>query len=104
MLFCRAPCAILRTVNANQKIALAKSRASLAGDIAALDAAIRQIAASGFASATLSSGGGSQSYTRLDLGQLRALRAELAARLAAVNSALAGRSSLGIRHIVTVRS
>ena len=87
-----------------QRTYLARQLVSLTRDIAAIDEAIRQIATAGYASASLSSGGGSKSYTRLDLGNLRALRAELATRRAAVTSALSGRSATGIRHLVTVRS
>lgn len=86
------------------RISLAKARAQIASDIAAVDAAIRAVATSGFASASLSSGGGSKSYTRTDLAQLRALRADLVSRLAAVSARLAGRGSFSVRHLVTVRS
>ncbi len=87
-----------------QRTYLANELVSLTRDIAAIDKAIREIATAGYASASLSSGGGSKSYTRLDLAGLRALRAELATRRAAVASALSGRSATGIRHLVTVRS
>lgn len=76
----------------------------MTADVAAIDAAIRGIASNGYASATISAAGGSKSYTKLDLAALRALRADLVSRLSAINSQLAGRGILAIRHLVTVRS
>lgn len=73
-------------------------------DVAAVDAAIRSIASNGYASATISAAGGSKSYTRVDLNNLRALRVDLVNRLSAINSQLAGRGALAIRHLITVRS
>lgn len=43
--------------------------------VAAIDEVIKEIAISGTASATLSAGGGSQSYTRANLGDLQKMRA-----------------------------
>ena len=76
----------------------------MTADVAAIDAAIRGIASNDYASATISAAGGSKSYTKLDLAALRALRADLVSRLSAINSQLAGRGILAIRHLVTVRS
>lgn len=43
---------------------------NLEKDIEALRECRKQICATGYASATLSSGGGSKSYTRLDIGKI----------------------------------
>ena len=52
----------------------------------AVEAAILEIV-SGAASASISSGSGSKSYTRADLGTLRAMRSELRVELAGYNKA-----------------
>ena len=88
----------------SKQVRLARARAVAAADVAAIDDAIRKIAAGGVASASISAAGGSKSYSRLDLGALRALRADLVSRLAALDRALTGRGLLAIRHLVTVRS
>jgi len=61
----------------------------------------REIGASGTSSATLSSGGGSKSYTRLDLNSVAAQIAYLNAQLAALRRRLAGLSP--IRQIMFTR-
>ena len=72
--------------------------------IAEIDRCIHEIATSGTASATLSAGGGSQSYTRADLDKLQKLRGKYAARVQEINMALAAfPNSTGIRHVTTVR-
>ena len=72
--------------------------------IAEIDRCIHEIAISGTASATLSAGGGSQSYTRADLDKLQKLRGKYAARVQEINMALATfPNSTGIRHVTTVR-
>lgn len=71
--------------------------------IDAIDRAVQQIALAGTASATISAGGGSKSYTRLDLGALRALRSDYAARVSQINRSLAGLPSIGVRRVMTVR-
>lgn len=53
------------------RVLVSKHRAT----VAAIDEAIKEIAISGTASATLSAGGGSQSYTRADLDKLQKMRA-----------------------------
>jgi hypothetical protein len=65
---------------------------------------IDEISQSGTASATLSAGGGSQSYTRADLDKLQKLRGKYAARVQEINMAIAAfPNSTGIRHVTTVR-
>lgn len=91
-------------VSESKQIRLARARAQIMTDVAAVDAAIRSIVLTGYASASISAAGGSKSYTRVDLNNLRALRVDLVNRLSAINSQLAGRGVLAIRHLVTVRS
>lgn len=72
--------------------------------IAEIDRCIQEIATSGTASASLSAGGGSQSYTHADLDKLRRLRGVYASRVQEINMALAAfPNSTGIRHVTTVR-
>lgn len=72
--------------------------------VAEIDRVIQEIAVSGTSSATLSAGGGSQSYTRADLDKLRKLRGAYVARIEQINMALAAfPNSTGIRHVTTVR-
>jgi hypothetical protein len=72
--------------------------------IAEIDHCIHEIATSGTASASLSAGGGSQSYTHADLDKLRKLRGVYASRVQEINMALAAfPNNTGIRHVQTVR-
>ena len=72
--------------------------------IAEIDRCIHQIAVSGTASATLSAGSGSQSYTHADLDKLQKLRGKYVARVQEINMALAAYpNNTGIRHVTTVR-
>ena len=82
---------------------LTKNRARLLAQISALDRVINEIAVKGTASATISAGGGSKSYTRLDLGTLQKLRTDYADRVTQITRRLAGIPSIGIRRIMTVR-
>lgn len=87
------------------RVNLVKNKNRLLFWVAEIDRTIQEIATSGTASASLSAGGGSQSYTRADIDKLRKLRGTYAARLEQINMALAARPNLtGIRHIQTVRS
>lgn len=72
--------------------------------IAEIDRVIHEIATSGTASASLSAGGGSKSYTHADIDKLRNLRGSYVTRVKEINSAIASGSGIGIRHVVTVRS
>ena len=70
-----------------------------------IDRVCHEVAISGTASASLSAGGGSQSYTHADIGKLMKLRGRYVARLEQINMALAAwPNSTGIRHVMTVRS
>ena len=72
--------------------------------IAEIDRCMHEIALSGTASASLSAGGGSQSYTHADLDKLQKLRGKYAARVQEINMALAAfPNSTGIRHVTTIR-
>lgn len=71
--------------------------------IDAIDRAVHEIALTGTASATVSAGGGSKSYSRIDLGALRSLRSDYASRVSQINRCLAGLPSIGIRRVMTVR-
>lgn len=82
---------------------LIKNKAKLIASIHAIDVAVQEIAVNGMASATISAGGGTKSYTRLDLDALRKLRADYADRVAQIKRRLAGVPSTGIRRVVTVR-
>lgn len=82
---------------------LIKNRARLLVWIGDIDRVVQEIAVKGTASATIQAGGGSKSYTRLDLGVLRKLRTDYAERVTQINRRLAGGPSTGIRRFMTVR-
>ena len=82
---------------------LIKNKARLLTWISEIDRAVQDIAVKGTASATISAGGGSKSYTRLDLDGLRRLRTDYAERVTQITRRLAGVPSIGIRRIMTVR-
>lgn len=71
--------------------------------ISEIDRVTREIAVKGTASASLSAGSGSKSYTRIDLGTLRELRSDYCGRVLAIRRRLAGCNSTGIRQVMTVR-
>lgn len=90
-------------MSASQQNLLNKRRQYLRW-IADVDRVIHEIVVSGSSSASLSSGGGSKSYTRLDLAELRAQRAEWSREVKACERALFGGSTpAGIRHVKIVR-
>lgn len=68
-----------------------------------IDRVVQEIAVKGTASATISAGGGSKSYTHLDLGTLRSLREEYASRVAQINRRLSGANATGIRRVMVAR-
>ena len=82
---------------------LLKNKARLLSWIGELDRVIRDISLKGTASASVSAGGGSQSYTRLDLSRLQELRAEYARRVMQIKRCLDGVPSTGIRRVMQVR-
>ena len=82
---------------------LRKQKRQLIAWIAEIDRTIHEIALSGTSSASLSSSGGSKTYTRINLAELRELRVEYMRRLNAVRRALLGVRSIPARRILTVR-
>ena len=87
------------------RLNLVKNKNRLLFWVAEIDRVVQRIATDGTASATLSAGGGSQSYTAADLDKLRKLRGVYAARIEQINMALAEHPNMtGIRHVMTVRS
>lgn len=68
-----------------------------------LDRVIREIEISGTASATLSTGDGSKSYTRLDLPVLSARQSYVGQCIAAARRRLDGVGGIGIRRIEITR-
>lgn len=83
---------------------LLKNRAVILDRIRRLDKCIDDIATSGTASASLSAGGGSQSYTHADLDKLEKLRGQYVSRVTAIDQALSALGDgTGIRHVVTIR-
>lgn len=83
---------------------LTRNKNQLLAWIGEIDRVIHEIALSGTASASLSAAGASKTYSRLNLSELRSLRAEYAGRVAQINRALvAGSNPLGVRRVMTVR-
>ena len=77
----------------NQKRKILERLQSLECDIESLKRCRIDIAVRGYASATLSSGGGSKSYTRLDLSKITELIAELQRETRQLRNLLAGKSA-----------
>ena len=89
----------------NSRVLQVKNRNRYLFWIAEIDRVIHEIATSGTASASLSAGGGSQSYTRANLRDLRELRAVYVSRVNSIDMALAAYPNMtGIRHVQTIRS
>lgn len=83
---------------------LIKNKRVLLRWIGEIDRVVHEIALTGTASATLSSSGGSKTYSRINLAELRQLRGEYADRVRQINRALAATDNpLGIRRIEIVR-
>lgn len=87
-----------------QRQNLRANRDRLVGWINEIDRVIHDIAVKGTASATLSAGGGSKSYTHIDLASLRSLRADYADELVQIKRKLGGALPGGIRRIMIVRA
>lgn len=90
-------------MNAQARQNLISNKARYLAWINDIDRVVREIAAHGTASATISVGGGSKSYTRLDLDELRKLRSDYTERVTQIQRRLAGIPSVGVRRIMTVR-
>lgn len=78
--------------------------AALQHDIEELKRVRFEIATNGYASATMSSGSGSKSYTRLDLGKIQETIAQLTSELNGLRAALKGSSKALPSQILTVYS
>lgn len=70
---------------------------NLKAKIVALDSVIDEVSRAGYASATLSAGGGSKSYTRLDLDDLNLQRSRYIRRLRALQRGSAIRTVKVVR-------
>lgn len=79
------------------------NRAKYLAWISEIDRTVREISLNGTASATISAGGGSKSYTRLDIEKLQKLRSDYAGRVTQIDRRLAGAPSTGIRRIRIAR-
>lgn len=105
-----APCGrvfcatVKRVMTAKAKQNLTAQKSQLAAWIGEIDRVVQEIAVSGTSSASLSSSGGSKSYTRLNLAELQTLRAEYCRRLTAIYRTLSGGNPLGIRRVMVTRS
>ncbi len=84
-----------------KQIKFINERRRILKDVAELDRTIAEIGKSGTSQATLSTGAGSKSYSRIDLASLRELRSELIQRAQRIANTLAGRPAIkiGIAHI-----
>ena len=95
---------IKRVMTAKAKQNLIAQKAQLTAWIGELDRAIHDLAVKGVSTATISTAGGSKSYTRLNLAELQSLRAEYCRRLTAINRSISGGNTLGIRRVMVTRS
>ena len=87
-----------------QRTNLIAQRRQLREDIRKLERAMIDLASQEFVSVSLSSGGGSKSFSRSDTGRIQQTIAHLADKIAAINAALSGTASPGgIRTIKIVR-
>lgn len=77
----------------NQKRKILERLQALESDISNLKRCRIEVATGGYASATLSSGGGSKSYTRLDLAKITELIAELQKETRQLRNLLAGKGA-----------
>ena len=85
-----------------QKKKIMKKIVGLENDIETLKAARLEIATKGYASATMSSGGGSKSSTRLDLDKISNMISELVRELTEWRNLLVTGNTRQIKTMVTV--
>lgn len=85
-----------------QKRKILQRIVDIEADIDSLKMARTEIAKSGYASATMSSGGGSKSYTRLDLSKITETINQLMKELKGLRSQLSGSSPALPKQILTV--
>lgn len=80
-------------MTSTQKRTVLQRIQTLEQDIEGLRAARMKAAESGFASASIASGGGSKSYTRLDIAKISELIQQLTSELKSTKALLAGDSA-----------
>ena len=85
-----------------QRKKIMKKISGLENDIEVLKKARLDIAANGFASASMSSGGGAKSYTRVDLDKISSLISELVKELSEWRNLLVTGNPRQIKTMVTV--
>lgn len=102
-LFSAFLCYPRRAMTAQARQNLTSNKARYLAWINDIDRIMHEIAVNGAASGSVSAGGGSQSYTRLDLDKLRKLRSDYTGRITQIQRRLAGIPSVGVRRIMTVR-
>ena len=76
-----------------QKRKVLQRISDIENDIAELKKARQEVASSGYASATVSSGGGSRSYTRSDISKITEAISSLISEMKKLRALLAGGSS-----------
>ena len=91
-------------MNTTQMRKLLVTVTKLEKDIEELKRVRMELATSGYASASLSSTGGSKSFTRLDIGKVTELIAQMTKELAQYNTMLSTGQSRSMNTIVTVYS
>ena len=91
-------------MNTTQMRKLLVTVTKLEKDIEELKRVRMELATSGYASASLSSTGGSKSFTRLDIGKVTELIAQMTKELAHYNTMLSTGQSRSMNTIVTVYS
>lgn len=82
-----------------QKVKILQNIVRLEGDIDTLKQARLEVIQTGYASATLSSSGGSKSYTRIDIDKMTSTIKELQKELAAYRNMLMSGSGLPYKQI-----
>ena len=80
-------------MNITQKRKILTRITEIEADIAELKKARQEVASSGYASATVSSGGGSRSYTRADISKITEAISALTSEMKKLRKMLAGGSS-----------
>ena len=76
-----------------QKRKILQRIAQIEGDIEELKSVRQEVASSGYASATVSSGGGARSYTRSDISKITEAISALTSEMKKLRALLAGGSS-----------
>lgn len=87
-----------------QKVKILQNIVKLEGDIDELKQARLEVIQTGYASATLSSSGGSKSYTRIDIDKMTSTIKELQRELEQYRNILSNGQSNPLKTIVTIYS